>query len=234
MHILICVLAHFASGAFVSSFALPQITVRRMTNARATKEWIKAVAASMNLSVSDLARKSGMAASTLTRYINDASGSLTVTDRTLDAIVAYSGIPKHVMPGQRRVLGFGEPDAVPFERDEAAAELPDWVRDAVRAAKGNRNGVEPWIMKGRSLDLLGVLPGDVLLIDQNRRPKAGDIVRAQVTDLLTGSTETVIRRFDPPFIVAHSAKLGPQKPELVDDDRVVIMGVEVGVIRSRH
>ena len=41
-----------------------------------------------------------------------------------------------------------------------------------------------------------------------------------------------MRRYDPPFIAAHSAKLGPQRPELVDDERVVILGVEVGLLRA--
>ena len=202
------------------------------STARATKDWVKAVASHMNLSVSDLARRAGMSPSTLTRFINDKSDKLTITDRTLDAISAYSGIQKYVQPGSRRAPGFGEPDAVVF--DQGGSELPAWVKEAVRVARGQRNGVEAWIMKGRTLDLLGILPGDVVIIDQNARPRAGDIVCAQVTDLATGSTEMVMRRFDPPFIHAHSAKLGPLRPELVDDERVVIVGVEIGVIRPRH
>jgi SOS-response transcriptional repressor LexA len=108
------------------------------------------------------------------------------------------------------------------------------VLAAIDARKGNRNGLDAWIMKSWSLDLLGILPGDVLMVDQNRRPKAGDIVCAQITDLATGRTETVMRRFEPPFLTTYSAKMGPGRPEAVDDERVVIMGVEAGVIRPRH
>lgn len=203
-----------------------------MTQAPDTKDWLRSIAAYMNLSPSDLAVKAGLAASTVTRYLNDKSGTLTVTERTLDAIARYAGVPRNAMPGQRALPGFGESEAVPYDARQGE-KLPDWVVTAIGAHKGNRNGVEPWIMKGWALDLLGILPGDILMIDQNKRPRAGSIVCAQLTDLATGRTETVMRRFDPPYISTHSAKLGPTRAEQVDDDRVIIMGVEDGIIRPR-
>jgi transcriptional regulator with XRE-family HTH domain len=199
---------------------------------RATKDWIRAVAAYMNLSLSDLAVKSGLSPSTVTRYINDTTGKLTITERSLDAISLFTGVPKHIMPGQRSLPGLGESEAVLY--DERHGELPEWVKATVAGAIGNRNGVEPWIMRSWALDLLGILPGDVLLIDRNKRPKPGDVVCAQLTDLSTGSMETVMRRYEPPFITTHSAKIGPTRPEAVDDNRVVILGVEAGLIRPRH
>lgn len=204
-----------------------------MNSPRATKDWIRAVAGYLHLSLSDLAVRSGLSPSTVTRYINDNTGKLTITERSLDAIATFSGVAKHVMPGQRGVLGFGESEAVPY-RAGNDGQLPAWVETAIAAHKGNRNGVEAWVMKTYALDLMGVVPGDILLIDQNKRPKAGDIVCAQLTDLATGRTETVMRRFESPYIVTHSAKLGPTRPELVDDERVIIMGVETGIIRPRH
>ncbi len=204
-----------------------------MTQQHDTKEWIRAVARYMNLSLSDLALNSKLAASTVTRYINDNSGKLTITDRSLEAIATYSGIPKNVFPGQRRLPGFGDSEAVAYDaaQDE---RLPDWVLAAIGAHTAGRKDVGPWIMKSWALDLLGILPGDVVLIDENRRPKAGDIVLARMTDLATAKTEMVLRRYDPPFINTHSAKSGPSRPEQVDDERVVIVGVECGVIRPRN
>lgn len=198
-----------------------------------SKEWLKAVAQYMNQSLSELALNAGLAASTLTRYMNDRSGKLSVTERTLDAVARYTGVPKNVFPGQRSLPGFGESEVVPFDAGSAEPP-PQWVHTAVAAHKGNRNGVDAWVMKGWALDLLGILPGDVIMIDQNRRPKAGDIVCAQLRDLATGRAETVMRRYEPPFLLTYSAKTGPSRPEQVDDDRVVIVGVEVGVIRPRN
>lgn len=196
-----------------------------------TKEWLRAVARYMNLSLSDLARNSSLAASTVTRFVNDRSNKLTITEKTLDAISAYSGVAKNVMPGQKRLPGFSESEAVPYDPITEGEKLPDWANAAVEAMKLKGNGIEPWIMKGWALDLLGILPGDLLFIDRNKRPKAGDIVIARLTDLATSRAETVIRRFDPPFVTTHSAKLGPSRPEQVDDDRVTILGVELGMIR---
>ncbi len=198
-----------------------------------TKEWLRAVAAYMNQSLSELALNSGIAASTLTRYINDRSNTLTVTDRTIEAVSKYTGIPRTVMPGQRKLPGFGESEAVPYDARQEEP-LPAWVRAAIAAHKGNRNGVEAWVMKGWTLDMLGILPGDILMIDQNKRAKAGNIVCAQITDLATGRAETVMRRYEPPFLLTYSSKLGPARPEQVDDERVIIMGVEDGIIRPRQ
>lgn len=225
--------ADYARRVSVRVVASSHPIVRVMSEQHDTKEWIRAVARYMNLSLSDLALNSKLAASTITRYINDKTGRLTITDRSLDLIVAYTGIPKNVFPGQRRLPGFGENEAVPYDATQDE-RLPDWVMAAIDAHRGDRNGIEPWLMKSWALDLLGILPGDVVMIDQNRRPKAGDVVVAQLTDLATGKTEAVMRRFDPPFITTHSAKIGATKPEQVDDERVVIVGVECGVIRPRH
>ncbi|WP_127523641.1 helix-turn-helix transcriptional regulator [Mesorhizobium sp. Z1-4] len=204
-----------------------------MTQDNDTKEWLRAVARYMNMSPSQLALNAGLAASTVTRYLNDGTGTLTITGRSLDKISSYTGIPKHVFPGQRKLPGFGESEAVPYDK-HSEERLPAWVEAAIAAHKSNRPGVEPWVMRGWALDLLGVYPGDVLMIDQNRRARAGDVVCAQLTDLATGRAETVMRRFEPPYIVTHSAKTGPSRPEPVDDERVVIMGVEVGIIRPRQ
>lgn len=208
--------------------------MRGMTKApRNTKEWLRAVASHLNLSLSDLAIRSGLAASTVTRYVNDASGRLSVTDRTLDAIAEYSGIPRHHFPGERRVPGLGESEAVRFDPGDAEPP-PAWVCQAVEAAGAGQGNVEAWVMKGWALDLLGVLPGDILLIDPKRRPRAGNIVCVQLTDPVTGGVEIVFRRYEPPFVVAHSAKMGALRPETIDEDRVVILGVETGIIRPRH
>ncbi|MBX3580100.1 MAG: hypothetical protein KF723_23095 [Rhizobiaceae bacterium] len=197
-----------------------------------TKEWVRAVARHLNLSPSDLALKSGLAASTVTRYINDRSGTIGISQRSLDAIAEFSGVPVHVMPGQRRPGGMSEADAVPFDTD--ANPKPDWIKQAVSEARSQSNAVDAWVMKGWSLDQVGVQPGDILLVDMNLRPKTGDIVCAQITDWATGTAETVFRRFDPPFLTAHSGKLGPQKPDLVDDDRVAVRGVVTARIGLRH
>lgn len=197
---------------------------------RETKDWLREIARHMNLSPSQLALNSGMAASTLTRYLNDNSNSVSITQTSLEKVALYSGFKIGQYPGRTR--GLQEPDAVPFAQD--ADSKPKWLEAAVTAARQDRAGVDAWVMKGSALDGMGVLPGDILIIDQNRRAKAGDIVIAQISDYSLGTAETVVRLYQTPFLISHSLRLGPQRPEQVDDDRVVIMGTCVGTIRNQH
>ncbi|TPW33219.1 hypothetical protein FJU08_01245 [Martelella alba] len=214
----------------MTALALPQNKLARMIdNQRDTKVWLKAVADHMNLSLSKLALNSGMAASTLTRYFNDRTGSVGITQSTLENVARYSGFRPGQMPG-RNLNNLAEPDALPFDNDNEPQ--PEWISLAVKAARSSRNGVEAWIMKGAALDGIGVMPGDVVIIDQNRRAKSGDIVIAQIVDPVRGIAETVMRLYQAPFITTHSMRLGPQRPEQVDDDRVSIAGTAIGVIRK--
>jgi len=198
---------------------------------RETKEWIKAIASHMGLSLSQLALKSGMAASTITRFVNDDTGVLTIQQNSLEQIANFTGFRPYQFPGRARP-GFSELDAVPFELDDR--QPGGWVKAAVDEAKKGRNGVEAWVMKGAALDGMGILPGDVIIVDQNLRPKPGDIVVAQIVDYGRGTAETVIRVYQPPFICSHSVRLGPMRPEHVDEERVSIAGTGIGVLRLRH
>ncbi|WP_319519847.1 hypothetical protein [uncultured Martelella sp.] len=182
----------------------------------------------MNLSLSKLALNAGMAASTLTRYYNDTTGSVGITQTSLENVARYSGFRPGQMPG-RSISGMAEPDALPYANDNEPR--PAWITAAVQAASNGRNGVEAWIMKGGALDGMGIMPGDIVIIDQNRRPKTGDIVIAQIIDPVRGTAETVMRLYQAPFITSHSMRLGPQRPEQVDDDRVSIAGTAIGIIR---
>lgn len=198
---------------------------------RETKEWISAIARHLNLSPSQLALNSGMAASTLTRFLNDKSNTVGITQSTLEKVAHYSGFRPQQMPGRARA-GMAEPDTIPFAQDNT--DWPKWVLSAVDAAKVGRNGVEAWVMKGAALDGIGVMPGDIVIIDQNERPSSGDVVLAQIVDLMTGAAETVMRLYQAPFLTTHSMRLGPGRPEHVDEDRVSIAGVRTGLIRFQH
>lgn len=198
---------------------------------RETKEWLNAIARHFNLSPSQLALNSGMAASTLTRYLNDKTNSVGITQTSLEKVATYSGFRPNQLPGRNRA-GMAEPDTIPFSHEQT--EWPNWVRLAVDAAKAGRNGVEAWIMKGAALDAMGIMPGDIVIIDQNARPKSGDIVLAQILDGISATTETVMRLYQAPFIMTHSMRLGPGRPEQVDDDRVAIAGVSIGTLRLQH
>lgn len=216
----------------MTALAPHRISFARMAlDQRETKEWLKAIARHLNLSPSQLALNSGMAASTITRFINDNSNSVGITQTSLEKVATYSGFRPHQMPGRAR-SGTAEPDTIPLKQDNT--EWPKWVIAAVEAAKAGKNGIEAWVMKGAALDGIGVMPGDIAIIDQNARASSGDVVLAQILDLASGSAEMVMRLYQAPFITTHSMRLGPGRPEHVDEDRVSIIGVRVGLIRWEH
>lgn len=216
----------------MSALALHSISFARMEpSQRETKEWLKAVAKHLNLSPSQLALASGLAASTVTRFTNDMSGKATITQASLEKISQYSGFRPGQLPGRSRGNTVA-PDTVPLHED--ANVYPKWVLTAIDAAKGGRNGVEAWVMKGAALDGIGVMPGDIIIIDMNARAKTGDVVLATVIDPMAGSTEAVMRLYQKPFITTHSLRLGPGRPEHVDDDRISIVGVMIATIRVQH
>lgn len=198
---------------------------------RETKDWLRALARHFNVSPSQLALNSGMAASTLTRYLNDTTNTIGISQATLEKVSHYTGFRPGQMPGGRG-RGFAEPDIIPFAHE--AGEFPRWMQAAVEAAKAGRNGIEAWVMKGAALDGLGIMPGDIAIVDQNIRATAGDVVLAQIVDHNLGTAETVLRLYQTPFLITHSMRLGPQRPEQVDEDRVSIAGVVTGTLRRQH
>lgn len=203
--------------------------LRMSSSTHRTKNWLRAVAAHLNVSPSALALASGVAASTLTRYLNDESNTVGISQSTLEKIEEYSGISVFQMPGQR-ARGLSEPDAEPYDLN---GHNDGWLQTAITAACHGNNNVFPFRMRSWALDQCGVIPGDILIIDMSGKPRQGDIVCAQVTDWQTGSAETIMRIYEAPYLLAQSAKLGIQRPIVVDEERVAIRGVMMGSMRAR-
>lgn len=139
-----------------------------------------------------------------------------------------------VMEFPGRPGGLAEAEAAPFVYDRSENAIDRNFDRAVRELTAGRNGRDAWVMGGYSLELSGILPGDVIIVDLNLTPHARDIVCAQVYDVRSNRAETVFRLYDPPFLITNSYRLGPQKGLMVDGDRVVIRGVVDGILRRRN
>lgn len=85
-----------------------------------------------------------------------------------------------------------------------------------------------------AMSLRDISPGDLLIIDKERNPNAGDIVCAQVYDFRLGDAETIIRFYEPPYLVAASEDAAFRRPLLIDNEKVQITGVVVKQIRVRE
>jgi transcriptional regulator with XRE-family HTH domain len=179
---------------------------------------------------SALARHAGLATTTLTRFLNDRDAPM-LSLRSIAKIAHVSGMQPAGLPvstGQPR--GLAEAEAEPY------AASDDRIDRAVAALINGRNATDPWMLKTRAIEARGYLPGDIVIVDLNRKPEKNDIVCAQVYQWNAGKAETIWRLFDPPYLIA--ACFDPalaeqlQRPLLVDNDRVLIKGVVTSCLRA--
>ena len=77
-------------------------------------------------------------------------------------------------------------------------------------------------------------PGDLLIIDRQHKPETGDIICAQHYDFRAGGAETIIRYFEPPYLVSASTDPEHRRPILIDGEKVQISGVAIRQIRVRN
>ena len=188
---------------------------------RQHREYLRRVIAHMRKPPTRIAKEVGVAASTLTRLLNENS-TATLHARTISRLQEYSGVSffggdPSAPPTFR---GLAE-DAVPFDAKSADPA----VSAAIKALIGGRQAADPWTMRTRALERRGYLPGDIVIVDLGRRPEAGDVVCAQVYDWRRGAAETVMRVYDPPYLLEASLDEQLRKPLVVDDEQVIIKGV---------
>lgn len=128
--------------------------------------------------------------------------------------------------GEARAIapGFSEGDASPF-----TGKPNDVETLRAKAFGGGRPGVDVWVVKTPAMMLAGYMPGDCLLVDthQSERRKPGDVVMAQVYDWSTGSATTLLRRFEPPVLVASSPEPDDRRVHVVDGNNVAIRGLVI-------
>lgn len=146
----------------------------------------------------------------------------------LDDVLQHAGVIDDDEPA-RAALAFSESDATPWQGRGGEAEK---VAAVVRAFGGERAGVDVWTVRGNAMALGGLLPGDRMLVDthQSERCRAGDVVIAQVYNRHTA--ETVLRRYEPPVLVAASGDPAAGRVLVVDGSNVVIRGKVVASWRD--
>lgn len=124
--------------------------------------------------------------------------------------------------------GFAEADAAPYTPQPGSEQR----EKAIAAAMGARPGVDVWRVKSRAMALAGLIEGDFILVDTHaaERARAGDVVVAQIYNP-RGAT-TVLRRYQPPVLVAASADPADGTVYVVDGVNVVIRGKVVACWRT--
>lgn len=152
-----------------------------------------------------------------------------VLDVPLSTILEKAGVATEEVT-QQVAPGFAESDATPW----TATARPDDPNKTIAAAMGGtRPGVDVWRVKGNGMLLGGYLPGDFILVDTNasERVRAGDVVIAQHYQP-NGTAITLLRRYEPPVLVAASADPADRRVLVVDGMNVVIRGKVIGSWRT--
>ncbi|MGF1456158.1 MAG: helix-turn-helix domain-containing protein [Alphaproteobacteria bacterium] len=195
---------------------------------------------STGLSATALARRAGVAPSTVNRFLNEDPPPSVPSNTTLRKIADAAGIEPF---GRYRegpaalgspAAGLGEDQAAfiadastGLDRDPpgastgAAALLAQFENTPVRASL--------WQVKGAAMELAGLLDGDTAVVDLNGAPQRGCIVLAQLYDWTVGTARTVFRLWDPPYLVAASRTPLDHRPELAGEQAQV-----KGVVRFTY
>ena len=213
--------------------ALNRISLRGMDPVKKEQiEWVRAVMSYLGVpSANQLAEMAGVNPANIQRPLSpNYKGKFGVA--TIARIAAAANLRPMEFPS--RPAGLGEPEAAQFTFDGAQDAIDSNIDRAVRELTRGRNGRDPWIMKSYALEMSGVLPGDILIVDMNLQPKPKDIVCAQIYSRGGREAETVFRVYEPPYLMMNSLRYGIQKPIPVDGEDVVIRGVVDGMFRRRH
>lgn len=194
--------------------------------------WINAILEHRGWNQTRLASEAGIDPSTLSRFMNDRNNKAQLQTNSIERIARVGGIPPYEAAPAPRVAGLAESEAEPmtWPDNPFSGEPFDIALNSLRKA---RNGLDPWIMKSRALELEGYLPGDVVLVDLNEVARRGDAVCAQVYDR-NGKAETVFRIYEHPFLVSASTDQSTRRPLLVDNATVMIRGVVAASLRRRR
>lgn len=146
----------------------------------------------------------------------------------------YGAGPSPLPGGDAAQDAVREPKPVELREPEAAlyeGPLPASSQFIVNALAPGRANAFVYQIRGRALDLDGILDGDLVIADLAGAPMPGDHVIAQVYDWQKGSADSIVRRFQPPYLLAHSTAANPPAPIRTDDTAVAIKARIVAVFR---
>jgi hypothetical protein len=218
---------HIPIGTVADRERILRPPVSRSDTKRAIQDrqraWLLELCRACNLKPSPLAKGAGVSDTTVTRLLNDPSYAGSLSQASIDRIKVRYGVPGPEEYAQRRPFQVGLAEA---ERLDLGREPGPLVR-LVSQLVGNRVMVEPWRLKTNALELVGYLPGDIILVDMQGSPRPQDAVCAQSYDWTGGRAETIWRVFDPPYLVGAASDRTAYKPLLADNDRVIVKGVIV-------
>lgn len=204
----------------------------RMTNLRDQQlAWLDHISRSANLTLTEIARLSGLTPSTLTRFrANDELGHA-LTAKTVKKIEDATRVPAYEARVVPKIQAFSEEEASPYVLPEVSSNP---IERALRAVASQTNTIDVWRLKTGALAGVGYPAGMAVVVDREMIPRNGDAVCAQKYDFRRGTAETIFRVWRTPYLVSAYINEEPATPEVVDNENIVIMGVIIGGCHLRH
>lgn len=206
----------------------------RMSLADEQRHYLQHVLDRSGRTQTELARDAGIDPSTLSRFLTGEREGHVLTAKTIRKIELRTGFLFHAGKAKRpseglKPFGFGEAEAVPYQNAPNGGAF----ENAINTLVSSRNATDAWVLKSRALELAGYLPGDILLVDLNAQPGAGEVVCAQVYDFSRAGAETIFRIYQPPCLIGASLNPELMRPFIVDTSSVAIKGVVRDMLRHR-
>jgi transcriptional regulator with XRE-family HTH domain len=178
-------------------------------SAERLRDWLREIRKRSGKSYTALAKAAGLSHTTLSRAMKPGYRPNFRAD-TIAKLASAAGV---AAPAGLAVQYALEPTE--FAEDEVALTY-DFPADDVNLSQ--------WIIHTDLLALAGFLPGDCIEFSALKAPQANDVVLAQVYDYESGTAETVMRIYKPPFLFTRSAGSGDHAPLMVDNVSVKIIG----------
>jgi|HigsolmetaAR201D_1030396.scaffolds.fasta_scaffold00345_18 transcriptional regulator with XRE-family HTH domain len=189
------------------------------------KAWLQSILDQTGETPSALARRAGLATTTLTRFLNDPDAPMLGLRSIMKIAEAVGSSPHGALPIGSPPEPLPTSEAEPYREDADKTELRQAVAALVRELK-----LEPWTLHTDLLAAAGTLPGDILLVDPDREPLPGDIVRATLTTW-SKKEEVIFRLYEQPYLLPAALDPRRRTPLLIEPDRVQITGTVRFVLR---
>lgn len=189
------------------------------------------------VSATALARRAGVAPSTLNRFLNEDPPPSVPGNSTLKKIAEASGIEPFGRYTQTPQMDGLSEDHAAFISDAftpPGTELEDGAHAGqmlLAHFQKTRSQTSLWQVKGAAMEGAGLSDGDQVIVDLNAAPERGNLVLAQLYDWTLGTARTVFRLWDPPYLVAASRTPLEHRPELAGE-QAQVKGVVLFSIRQ--
>ncbi|QTG12922.1 hypothetical protein G6M86_06555 [Agrobacterium tumefaciens] len=187
------------------------------------RDWLQSIMTERNMSPIELAKFVGVSPTTIYRAI-DVGSEFTTTTKTLEKVASKVG---------RQPPGPSYLDAHHIRplNSPSGLEAIDVPRNLITLT-ADEHRLLAYRILDRSLELEGYLPGDIVVIDEDVAPSAGDIVCVDLSSQRPGGAGRVLRLFEPPYLMSRSIDRRVEPAPILLDRSVEIKGTATAMLRE--